>query len=54
MTEHPGSLRKRKKFRKNTNIEIQQTYIMCPHKVSINIKFEGSSWKIDSKNAKNA
>ena len=25
------------------------TYIMCPHKVSLNIKFEGSSWKIDWK-----
>ena len=30
------------------------TYIMCPYTVSIDIKFEGSSWKIDFKNAKNA
>ena len=27
---------------------------MCPDKVSLNIKFEGSSWKIDFTNAKNA
>ena len=58
MTEHPGSLRKTlKKIGKNTNIEIQQNpglYIMCAHKVSLNIKFEGSSWKIDFRNAKNA
>ena len=25
---------------------------MCPDKVSLNIKFEGSSWKIDFTNAK--
>ena len=25
---------------------------MCPHKVSLNIKFEGSNWKNDSRNAK--
>ena len=30
------------------------TYIMCPHKGSLNIKFESSSWKIDFRNAKNA
>ena len=30
------------------------THIMCSHKVSLHIKFEGSSWKIDFRNAKNA
>ena len=29
-------------------------YITCPYKVSLNIEFEGSSWKIDFRNAKNA
>ena len=27
---------------------------MCPYQVSLNVKFEGSSWKIDFRNAKNA
>ena len=30
------------------------TIIMWTHKVSLNIKFEGSSWTIDFRNAKNA
>ena len=29
------------------------TYIMWPHKASLNFKFEGSNWKIDPRNAKN-
>ena len=43
--------RKAKKFGKNRNIEIQQNpgLISC---VSLNIKFEGSSWEIDFRNAK--
>ena len=30
------------------------TYILCPHMVSVNVKFEGSGWKLDFRNAKNA
>ena len=30
-----------------------QTNIMFPHKVSLNVKFEGSSWKIDFRNSIN-
>ena len=42
---------KRKKIGKNTNIEIQQNpgLVSFVYKVSLNIKFDGSSW-----NAKNA
>ena len=50
MTEHQGSLRKVYKIwekYKYYNFAIPGTYIMCHHKVSINLKFEGSSWKID-------
>ena len=57
MTEHPGSLRKVQKIWKKYKYWKSAkpgTYIMCPHKVSWNIKFEGSRWKIDFRNAKNA
>ena len=56
MTEHKASLRKAYKIRekyKYWNAAKSGTYIMCVHEVSLYIKFEGSSWKMDL-SAKNA
>ena len=57
MSEQPGSLRKAEKIwekYKYRNVAKPWTYIMCPHKVSLHTKFEGSWWKIKFRNAKNA
>ena len=57
MTKHPGSLRKVSKIGekyKYWNSAEPGTDIMCPYKVSLDIKFEGSSLKNDFWNTKNA